>query len=66
MMAGEITFIDEPDYAEPTMREIIDDGGCVWPPPGTDVEEIDRLMRKADEEWAISEVPDGRGADQSG
>ena len=66
MVAGKITFVNEPDFAEPTMQEIVDEGGCVWPPPGTDVEGIDRLMREADEEGAISEVPDGRGADQSG
>ncbi len=62
-----IEYANEPDI-NPKLdpQAMIEEGWCVWPPPGTDVEEKDRLLRKADEEWAISEVPDGRGADQSG
>ncbi len=47
MMAG-ITFAPDPDAVpfppEVDLQEIIDEGGCVWPPPGTDVEGIRRAI----------------------
>ena len=50
MMAG-ITFAPDPDAVpflpEVDLQEIIDEGGCVWPPPGTNVEEVDRAIREA-------------------
>ena len=48
-MMAVITIAPDPDAvpAEVDAQAIIDEGGCVWPPPGTDVEDIRKVMQEA-------------------